>query len=134
LRRWKISENVLPEGSIVQFREPTLWQRYKWYVPFQRFDFFSGSTADLVFVWSISSSAGERNSLWVESREALSDMSQRLIEAQEKERTWIALVLHDDINQRLAALKLRLSLVGRRDFRWIPGKRNSQRRTEISRG
>ena len=32
LRRWHISENLLPVPSVVQFREPTLWQRYKWYV------------------------------------------------------------------------------------------------------
>jgi len=49
-----------------------------------------------------------------ESREALSKMSQGLIEAQEKERSWIALELHDDINQRLAAVKLQLSLSGKR--------------------
>jgi len=32
LRRWDISQNLLPAGSVFQFREPTLWQRYKWYV------------------------------------------------------------------------------------------------------
>ena len=30
LRRWKISENSLPPGSIVNFREFTFWQLYKW--------------------------------------------------------------------------------------------------------
>jgi signal transduction histidine kinase len=28
LQRWHISESVLPPGSIVQFREPTAWERY----------------------------------------------------------------------------------------------------------
>src|SRR5262249_54454193 len=32
LRRWHISENSLPAGSAVRFREPTLWQQYRWYV------------------------------------------------------------------------------------------------------
>jgi PAS domain-containing protein len=32
LRRWKINENRLPAGSVVQFRTPTLWQLYRWYV------------------------------------------------------------------------------------------------------
>jgi len=40
-------------------------------------------------------------------------MSQRLIEAQEKERSWIALELHDEINQRLAGVMLQLSLLGK---------------------
>ena len=30
LQRWQISEDQLPPGSIVQFKEPTLWQQYKW--------------------------------------------------------------------------------------------------------
>jgi len=29
LRRWKISEKHLPPGSVVLFREPTLWQNYR---------------------------------------------------------------------------------------------------------
>jgi PAS domain S-box-containing protein len=40
--------------------------------------------------------------------EAQSRISQRLIEAQENERRWIARELHDDINQRLALLAAQL--------------------------
>jgi PAS domain S-box-containing protein len=40
---------------------------------------------------------------------ALSMMSQRLLQAQEEERRWIARELHDDISQRLASLILTLS-------------------------
>jgi signal transduction histidine kinase/CheY-like chemotaxis protein len=29
LKRWNIPENRLPPGSIVRFREPTMWQQYK---------------------------------------------------------------------------------------------------------
>ena len=32
LQRWGISEQKLPAGSIVRFREPSFWERYKWYV------------------------------------------------------------------------------------------------------
>ena len=32
LKRWKISESQLPPASIVQFREPTIWEQYRWYV------------------------------------------------------------------------------------------------------
>ena len=42
------------------------------------------------------------------AEEALSTLSQRLIEAQEEERTRIARELHDDINQRLAILAIKL--------------------------
>ena len=30
LRHWNISETLLPPDSIVQFREPNVWQRYRW--------------------------------------------------------------------------------------------------------
>jgi signal transduction histidine kinase len=30
LRRWGISEALLPAGSIVQFREPGVWEQYRW--------------------------------------------------------------------------------------------------------
>lgn len=30
LKRWGISESRLPPGSIVRFREPSIWERYKW--------------------------------------------------------------------------------------------------------
>ena len=30
LRRWGIRESKLPPGSIVRFKEPTLWEQYKW--------------------------------------------------------------------------------------------------------
>ena len=32
LQRWGISEARLPPGSVVRFREPTFWDRYRWYI------------------------------------------------------------------------------------------------------
>ena len=32
LRRWNIAESALPPGSIVLYREPTVWEKYKKYV------------------------------------------------------------------------------------------------------
>src|SRR5688572_20815215 len=32
LQRWNINEASLPEGSVIQFRQPSLWEEYKWYV------------------------------------------------------------------------------------------------------
>src|SRR5262249_25394491 len=32
LRHWGISERSLPTGSVVQFRQPSLWEIYKWYI------------------------------------------------------------------------------------------------------
>ena len=30
LRRWNIAESRLPPGSAIQFRQPTMWQQYRW--------------------------------------------------------------------------------------------------------
>ena len=32
LRRWRIPESRLPAGSVVLFRQPTIWQSYKWQI------------------------------------------------------------------------------------------------------
>ena len=32
LRRWGISEKRLPAGTVVRFREPSVWDSYKWYI------------------------------------------------------------------------------------------------------
>jgi PAS domain S-box-containing protein len=32
LRRWGISEQNLPPGSIIRFKQPTLWELYKWHI------------------------------------------------------------------------------------------------------
>jgi PAS domain S-box-containing protein len=47
-----------------------------------------------------------------EAEEALSNVSRKLIEAHEEERTRIARELHDDINQRLALLEIELEELG----------------------
>jgi PAS domain S-box-containing protein len=32
LQRWGISEANLPAGSVIKFRQPTIWQQYRWHV------------------------------------------------------------------------------------------------------
>lgn len=61
------------------------------------------------------------------AEEALASIGRRLIEAHEQERTWIGRELHDDINQRLAlvAVKLDQSVIG--------GTSASEIRAEIQR-
>jgi PAS domain S-box-containing protein len=46
------------------------------------------------------------------AEETLSSISRQLIEAQEKERTWIAREMHDDINQRLSVVAMELDRQG----------------------
>jgi PAS domain S-box-containing protein len=48
-----------------------------------------------------------------QAEEMLSTMSRRLIEAQEKERAWIARELHDDFNQKVAMVSVNLDCLER---------------------
>ena len=32
IKRWRISENLVPVGTFVRFKEPGIWQHYKWRV------------------------------------------------------------------------------------------------------
>src|SRR5262249_48808789 len=32
LRRWGLSESKLPMGTILLYKEPTVWERYRWYI------------------------------------------------------------------------------------------------------
>ena len=63
------------------------------------------------------------------AEESLGDMSRKLIEAQEQERTWIARELHDDINQRITLVLVNLERLQRESSPVAPV--TAQRMTEI---
>ena len=114
LRRWGIGEDRLQPGSVVLFREPTAWQRY-------RPQIIAGVTvasAQAVFAIALVVSLvkrrrGER-SLRVSAESfklasvALSGLSRRLLQSHEEERAWIAKKLSEDLCQRLTGLNLQL--------------------------
>jgi signal transduction histidine kinase len=95
LRRWGFRETVLPLGSTVLYRPPTLWQRTKW-----------TWVMTLVMMLCLSALALSIRLKWTRDRHfALSGM---LINAQEKERCRLASEIHDDFSQRLALMALEL--------------------------
>ena len=103
LHRWGFRESDLPPGSIVIFREWSLWERTKWI-------WISG----LLVILSLSALAAyllfSRRQLR-QVRDAQWQLSGLLINAQEIERTRLASELHDDFSQRLAVLTLGLENV-----------------------
>jgi signal transduction histidine kinase/ABC-type uncharacterized transport system substrate-binding protein len=119
LRRWNIAEDRLPPGSVVLFREPTRWERYKWPI-------VGGAALSLVeailviglLVSRVKRLRAERSLRESEERfrllsNALSGLSRKLMEAQEEERTWVARELHDDVSQRTVLLTMRLEALSR---------------------
>jgi signal transduction histidine kinase len=98
LRRWGISEASLPAGSVVQFREPTVWQQYGSYIAAGVTIFVLQTALIATLIWQ---RAGRRRA----EHEAAS-LSGRLLTVHENERRRLARELHDDVTQRLAALAI----------------------------
>ena len=98
LRRWGFSESLLPAGSAVLFRPPSLWQRTKW-----------TWVVSLLIILCLSVLA-----MYLRLKRAKNQqlgLSGMLITAQEKERSRLASEIHDDFSQRLALLAFGLENV-----------------------
>ncbi len=100
LRRWNLDESKLPAGSMILFREPSLWERYK-----------STVLTGLLFLVSLGLlivyllyKQRQLKLAW----KAPGQLSGMLINAQEQERRRIASEIHDDFSQRLATISLGL--------------------------
>ena len=100
LQRWNLDQSKLPTGSTVLFREPTLWERYNRTLLTGMLIFVSLTLLTIYFLF-------EQKQL-NRARKAQEQLSGRLINAQEKERSRLASEIHDDFSQRLALLALGL--------------------------
>jgi signal transduction histidine kinase len=104
LQRWGFRESDLPPGSIVLYRRQGFWELY-WRYTLGAIVLLAiqGTIIAALFVQRTKRRRSE-----AELRETQQRFSQRLIEAQDKERALIARELHDDIDQRLALLAVNL--------------------------
>jgi signal transduction histidine kinase len=104
LARWRLDARRLPADSIVRFREPGIWDRYRRYI--------IGGVALLVaqslLIAGLLVQRLRRRRAESELRSSLErirDLGRRLIIAQETERAHFARELHDDISQQMAVLQ-----------------------------
>ena len=112
LARWHLDARRLPAGTVVRFREPSLWEQYRWYV-------VAAVSALLVQSGLIGGLLVQRaqrrraQARLAESVAQIQTLAGRLITAQEEERRRIARELHDGVNQKLSALSIALATLGR---------------------
>jgi signal transduction histidine kinase len=118
LRRWGISEARVPAGTLVRFREPSLWDRYGTYIVAAAVVLLAQSIliAGLLIQKARRQQAeaqvrGKQVEL-LASYERIRHLGSRLLSAQEGERSRIARELHDDIGQQVALLAIDLELLG----------------------
>jgi signal transduction histidine kinase/ABC-type uncharacterized transport system substrate-binding protein len=100
LQAWHIAEGKLPAGSVVMFRERSLWERNKW-------TWVTVTGIILALSALVAYLQHSRTELKF-ARDRQVELSGMLINAEEHERSRVAAELHDDFSQRVAILALGL--------------------------
>jgi signal transduction histidine kinase len=103
MRHWGLDGKRLPAGTVVRFREPTVWQSYKWYI----LGFLAAMILQSLLIVTLFAESRKRRA----SEKVLKQLSGRLIHATEEERKRLARELHDDFQQRLSLLSVGLDVL-----------------------
>ena len=119
LQRWGVSDSRLPPNSVVRFRDPGVWDRFKWVIA-------AGSVvviAQALLIGALLINHVKRRRAEQSLRQnvadldiargALSNLSRRLMGAQEQERSRVARELHDDVSQRMTFLTMEVGRLRR---------------------
>ena len=115
LQRWKINEKQLPPGSVILFREETIWSQYKWHIlialSFMIFETF------LIVLLLLNRNKRLRAEIALRQSETkLQFLTTQLINAQESERRLVSIELHDELGQALMTLKLQIRDIQKKLF------------------
>ena len=123
LRRWNIGESRVPPGTLVRFRNPGVWERYRAYLVaaamllIAQTVLIAGLLVQRRMRRRAEARVSDSEAALRTSHERIHDLGGRLLQAQEAERSRIARELHDDINQQVALLAIDLELLKQGDDR-----------------
>jgi len=119
LRRWRIDEGRVPAGTLIRFRDASIWDQYRRYI-LATVTLFAMQTALIAGLLIQRTRRRRAEGKLRESQNALigsykrnRDLAAGLLRAQEMERSRIGRELHDDICQRLLLLTIELESVAR---------------------
>ena len=103
LQRWGISESRIPSAAVIRFREPSVWDRYRFYIV--------GAVTLLLAQTALITGLLVQRTRRQRAEARVRDLGGRLLHAQETERARIARELHDDVSQQMALLEMDLELL-----------------------
>jgi signal transduction histidine kinase len=109
LRRWNIREDKLPPGSIVQFKEFSFWELYRWRIV-AVIAFVVMQSLLIVGLLVQQSRRTRAEASRLHSEESLQKLTGQLMHLQEVERRRIAGELHDGLGQDLAIIRNRATV------------------------
>ena len=117
LRRWGVAESRVPAGTLVMFKAPTAWERYKVYI-LVALTLLAGESAlvTVLLVQRVRRRQAEQQVLASQAKlrtsyDRIRTLVARLLNAEDATRAHIARELHDDVSQQLALLATDLELL-----------------------